>query len=99
MCVGVLSWHTGVWAYFMEIAIAWGSIAVLSLELFTAAQSAKAYVTRSPMQSLNTNKRPSAQRPNGKPSPPFTEVQNHRQSEVLMFNCDLCLMIQENGLT
>lgn len=59
----------------------------------------KANFTRSPIQSPNTNKQPSAQGLEGKPSSPFLEEQSHRQSEVLMLSVDLCLMIQENGLT
>ena len=59
----------------------------------------KAYVTRSPIQSPNTNKQPSAQGLEGKHSSPFPEEQSHRQFEVLMFSVDLCLMTQENGLT
>lgn len=78
--------------------MALGFLAVLWLELFTAVKSAK-LVTRSPVQSLNTDKQPSAHGPEGKPSSLFTEEQSHRQSEGLMLSFDLCLLIQENGLT
>lgn len=57
----------------------------------------KAYVTRSPVQSPNTNKKPSAHGLEG--CHHFQREQSHRQFEVLMLSVDLCLMTCENGLT
>lgn len=56
-------------------------------------------VTRIPNQSLNTNKQGICPRARGKLSPPCTDAQSHRRSEVSTLGFNLCLVIQENGRT
>lgn len=60
------------------------------VRVFTAAKSAKAYVTRSPVQSPNTNKKPSAQGLEGKHSSPF---QRSRVTDSLKFWCSVLIYV------
>lgn len=101
MQVGVLSWPSTVSPSWL-IGLRYGNIysfGLYSRLLIRIIYYCQVRKLMSPGPQFNHRIQMSRNLPKGQRGSSHPHLQSHRQSEVFMLGFDLCLMIQENGLT